>query len=81
MHYNELTDEQQSSVMDCFFNEKSDACSTHYVICDGEALPLSMFERMESKVWHGVYATSAFSAYFIRMERDNQGALVADRHF
>ena len=46
----------------------------------GEFLPLSMFMRLDnSKVWHGVYGTSYFSGYFIRFNRSNDEALVAER--
>jgi len=84
--YNDLSIEQQVEVMDYYFNELSDAHSTGYVICDGAALPLSMFLRIDHPtgkriIWDGVYATSAFSGYFIRLSSDFTTVLVADRHF
>jgi len=47
---------------------------------DPEPLPLSMFMRSNhSKIWDGIYGTSYFSAYFIKIARSGDMALVAER--
>ena len=81
----ELTDEQQERVKDCYGHEPEFTEEASFVLIkttkdEHEPLPLDMFMRTQhSKVWHGVYGTSAFSAYFIRFNRSNDEALVAER--
>lgn len=65
-------------------NTRQHAVENRYVYFntkDGhEVLPLDMFARTEhSKVWHGMYGTSYFSAYFIRLNRTGEEALVAEK--
>jgi hypothetical protein len=90
-HYNrseilsfyELTAEQQEDIL-CS-QEPEQAEQDRYVIFKGEskssaALPLSMFMRTDrSKIWDGIYGTSYFSAYFIKINRSGDGALIAEK--
>lgn len=76
----ELTDEQQERIKDCYGHEPEFTDEASFVLLKEEPLPLYMFMRTKhSNIWDGVYGTSAFSAYFIRFNRSNDEALVAER--
>ena len=74
----DLNETQQAEVKDLY-----DGCNNEedsYVVLNDKALPLSMFLRTErSKVWDGVYGTSYFSAYFIKLSKCGTMAVVAER--
>lgn len=53
---------------------------TMYVLWNDEPLPLSMFMRTDRGLFHGVYGQSAFSAYFIKLNRSNDAATVVYAH-
>ena len=74
----ELTDEQQKEMLS---NDDS-AEETSFVLFEGEPLPLNMFMRtpIYSSIWHGVYSTSAWGGYFIRLSACGSMAVVADRY-
>lgn len=46
-----------------------------------EIIPLHMFERSAGKVWDGIYSTSYFSAYFLKLSKCGTGALIVSRYF
>lgn len=77
-----MTDEQQKEAINDLGQELAE--ETQYVdnpTYQNEPLPLCMFERSEGKIWDGIYGTSAFSAYFIKIARSGDGAVIADRWF
>lgn len=78
LSYYELTEDQQLAVMNDYCLELFQAGEESFVLCNEHVIPLGMFTRIEnSKVWHGSYATSAFTGYLIRINRTNEFALVA----
>jgi hypothetical protein len=82
LSYHELSEEQQRSVLSAYFEDVTECENTSYILCNGEALPIDHFERTtNSKMWHGIWSQSAFSAYFIRLSQDAERAVVAYRHF
>ena len=83
LSFADLTEEEQFEAI-CDTDSEEQAQERQYVYFntkDGhEVLPLDMFARTEhSKVWHGMYGTSYFSAYFIRLNRTGEEALVAEK--
>lgn len=82
LNFNELSDDQQKEIRDTYFDEESDAYDTGYVLLGSTALPLCLFMRIEnSKMWDGMYSTSAFSAYFVKFStRFSDEVLVAERY-
>lgn len=79
LNFNDLDDTQQAHIRDIYFEEKSDAFDNSYVLLNKEPLPLAMFMRIENSIWDGVYGTSAFSAYFIKISKCGTEAVVAER--
>lgn len=51
-----------------------------YVLWNNEPLPLSLFMRTGGGLFHGVYGLTAFSAYFIKLNRSNDAATVVYAH-
>lgn len=51
------------------------AAEDRYVLWNNEPLPLSMFLRTNSS-GHGIYSLTAFSAYFIYINRTGEEATV-----
>ena len=51
-----------------------------YVLWNDEPLPLCMFMRIDNKLFHGHYGLTAFSCYFIRINRTNEEATVVYAH-
>ena len=84
--YFELTDKQKSDVLDCYYNEVSEAENDSFVIFESNkpensaALPLSQFIRSNGKLWDGIYGTSYFSAYFIKLSKCGTMAVVAEKY-
>jgi hypothetical protein len=79
LSFYDLNADQKNSVID--YTDLESAENDSYVLLDGEVLPLSMFIRTDSGLWHGIYGTSYFSAYFIRLSKCGSMAVVADRYF
>jgi hypothetical protein len=78
----ELTEDQQALIIDNYYDEIEDAENDSYVLLDEETpLPLGSFMRIENSVWSGVYGTSYFSAYYIKLSKCGTCAVVADRYF
>lgn len=82
----ELTEKQQSDVMDYYYQEQSEAEQDSFVIFEAlkpeynAALPLSQFIRTNKpNIWDGVFGTSYFTAYFIKLSKCGTGAVIAER--
>lgn len=76
LSYFDLSPRHKSSLED-----NDSAREDSYVICDDEVLPLSMFLHTNSTFWDGIYSTSIWSAYFIKISKCGTKAVVANRHF
>lgn len=81
-----LTEKQQNDVLNCYYTEKQDAENDSFVIFESKyaaynaALPLSQFMRINKpNIWDGVFGTSYFSAYFIKLSKCGSMAVVAER--
>lgn len=86
----DLSDSQKENVLNDMTNEEAENDS--FVILKGKKfeniLPLSMFMRINygSNVnnkpifWDGVYGTSYFSAYFIKLSKCGSCCVVAERY-
>ena len=82
LNFSELPKETQDELSKDI--ELSDLHEDSYVLdpCDNTSyLPLSMFIRSNGGLWHGIYGTSYFSAYFIRFDRRNDVCTVGYRHW
>jgi hypothetical protein len=81
LSYFDLTNEQQEQALNDS-NDEQHAEERSYVICNGELLGLDNFMRLDnSNIWHGAYGQSYFSAYFIRLNRSNNEALIAYKYW
>ncbi len=84
LNFSELPLEAQSKLIADSCLEESDLHETSFVrspIDENDYLPLSQFLRAESKLWSGYYGLSAFSAFFIKIDRSGQIATVGYRHW
>jgi hypothetical protein len=54
---------------------------SQYVVLGEQALPLHMFMNQKVGPWDGVYGTSYFSAYFVKLSRCGTMAVVAERYW
>ena len=79
LNYFELSEEQKVQIRSYYHDEEEAASEDSYVLLNKEALPLSMFMKIDNSIWHGVYGSSAFSAYFIKISRCGTAAVVAER--
>lgn len=82
----DLTERQQSDVMDCYYQEMSEAENDSFVIYEASkpeynaVLPLSQFMRTNKpSIWDGIYGTSYFSAYFIKISKCGTSAVIAEK--
>ena len=90
LNFSDLTEAQQTEILDTMEPEQAqeDSFVLFHHTYKGERnkvpLPLSMFMRINNNMrynstrWHGVYSTSAFSAYYIRLSESGDMALVAE---
>lgn len=81
----DLDEAQKNDVLDCYYQTQEDAENDSFVIFKSKksecALPLSMFIRTgKCKIWDGVYGTSYFSAYFIKLSKCGSMAVVAEKY-
>lgn len=80
--YYDLTEAQQSEVIDTYYDTAAEADEDSYVILEDSPLPLSMFMRTDKNNFtHGIYSTSAFDGYFITLAKSGDCATVAHKHF
>ena len=87
LSFYELTDKQQQDVLDCYYQDESEAENDSFVIFEAKkqdynaALPLSQFMRTDNnKLWDGIFGTSYFSAYFIKLSKCGTMAVVAEKY-
>jgi len=87
LNFWDLTEKQQQDVLDCYYQDQSDAENDSFVIFESKnkeynaALPLSQFMRIDGKsIWNGVFGTSYFSAYFIKLSRCGTAAVIAEKY-
>ena len=86
----DLSDSQKENVLNNMTNEEAENDS--FVIFKGkkfeDVLPLSMFIRInygsnvnnKPNFWDGIYGTSYFSAYFIKLSKSGGSCVVAERY-
>ena len=86
VNFYDLTEKQQQDVLDCYYQDQSDAENDSFVIFESKnkeynaALPLSQFMRIDGKsIWDGVFGTSYFSAYFIKLSKCGSAAVIAEK--
>lgn len=79
LSFDELTENQASAAVDELGAKF--AHDSNYVLWNNEPLSLSMFMRTDSGLFHGVYGLTAFSAYFIKLNRSNDAATVVYDHW
>jgi len=86
VNFYDLTEKQQQDVLDCYYQDQSDAENDSFVIFESKnkdnstALPLSQFMRINGKsIWDGVFGTSYFSAYFIKLSKCGSAAVIAEK--
>jgi len=88
LNFAELTEKQQQDVLSCYYQDTADAEQDSFVIFESKksaefnaALPLSQFMRIDGKsIWNGVFGTSYFSAYFIKLSRCGTAAVIAEKY-
>ena len=85
LNFSELPLEAQSKLIADSCLEESDLHETTFVLSpidENDYLPLCNFIRAErSKLWSGIYGLSAFSAFFIKLDRSGAIATVGYRHW
>lgn len=75
----DLTEEQRRQATE---ELGEDARLFSYVVCGGEAIFIGNFiDEPHLRFWDGVYPTSAFSGYYIKLSRDCRSCVVASRYF
>jgi hypothetical protein len=81
LSYFDLTPTQQVNAVSNYYQSTEEAEQDNFVLISEEhsPLPLSMFMRQKVGLWDGVYGTSYFSAYFIKLSRCGTMAVVAER--
>lgn len=86
LNFNDLTESQKQDVLSCYYQDEQDAENDSFVIFKAKkseydaALPLSQFMRINGKsIWDGVFGTSYFSAYFIKLSKCGTMALIAEK--
>lgn len=83
--FTDLSSQQQEEVIRNF-GLNLDSANVRYVMIDNEdgtrsPLPLNMFQRFDHpKMWHGGFPQNNFGGYYVRLSRDNEEVLVAERY-
>lgn len=74
VNFYELTEKQQQDVLDCYFQEQSEAEQTQFVIFEANkpeynaALPLNMFMRTNKpNIWDGIFRDFLFFGLFCQI--------------
>ncbi len=87
LSFYDLPDKMKEDVLSNYYQEQEDAENDSFVIYEAKkseynaALPLSMFMRTENcKHWDGIFSTSYFSAYFIKLSKCGSMAVVAEKY-
>jgi hypothetical protein len=78
LYFHELTAEQQERAISLLDNQQAE--DSTYVLWNNEVLPLYMFMRTDNGMFDGVYGQTAFSAYFIKINKTNECATVVYAH-
>lgn len=82
LNFFDLNADQQKQIFNDYSYSEKQAEEDQYVELEKEVLPLSMFMLTNnSKFWDGIYSTSVWSAYFIKVSRCGTMAVIADRYF
>ena len=81
----DLSDVEIQEVMSNYNFELSDVYDNSFVkfinrTLSVEILPLDMFMRIDSPIWNGVYGTSAFSGYYIKISNSGDMCLIASKY-
>ena len=86
LNFFDLTEAQREDVISCYYQDEKEAENDSFVIFEAKkpeynaALPLSQFMRINGKsIWDGVFGTSYFSAYFIKVSKCGTMAVVAEK--
>ena len=86
LNFFDLTEAQREDVISCYYKDEKEAENDSFVIFEAKkpeynaALPLSQFMRINGKsIWDGVFGTSYFSAYFIKLSKCGTIALIAEK--
>jgi len=86
LNFFDLTEAQREDVISCYYQDEKEAKNDSFVIFEAKkpeynaALPLSQFMRINGKsIWDGVFGTSYFSAYFIKLSKCGTMALIAEK--
>lgn len=77
LSFHELDDKQQLIAID-LLDERAE--HDRYVLYKDEPLPISMFLLANNGLFGGVYSLSAFSAYFIKINKTGDQATVCYAH-
>jgi len=85
LSFNDLNEAQQDDVLSCYYQTQEDAENDSFVIFKSKksscALPLSMFMKTgKCKIWDGIFGTSYFSAYFIKISKCGSMAVIAEKY-
>jgi hypothetical protein len=84
----DLTEQEQEQVLNDYCLETEQA-ETDSFVCyrygkeneKKQFIPLSLFIRSSGKRWDGIHGESYFSAYFIKLNRSNDEAVIAYNYF
>jgi hypothetical protein len=81
----ELSEREQSEVLNDFSMEISDAECTQYAIIlengQSTAIPLNMFMRTNGNFTHGIFSDSYFSGYFLTLSKCGTQGVIAYKYF
>lgn len=78
LYFSDLNAEQQANAINQLDTDLAEESS--YVLWNNEPLPLCMFMRTDGGLFDGVYGQTAFSAYFVKINKTNECATVVYGH-
>lgn len=82
LSYYDLTAEEQVNTVSNYFNNTEQAQEDSFVVIpDHSPIPMSMFMKWDGIMFDGWLGTSAFSAYFIKMDRFGENATIVLRSY
>ena len=86
LNFFDLTEKQREDVVSCYYQDESEAENDTFVIFEAKkpeynaAIPLSQFMRLDRpSIFDGVFGTSYFSAYFIKLSKCGTMAVVCEK--